>query len=109
MIGRRLAFMGVVSLYIAVTAHAQPTTAGSLQMSGEVQGSIALIFWQAPTGYQLSEGGAGTVIAIGAVSAYGTPDGPMPNRLLKGMDSDGFHVSTPFQIQVVQANLPSSS
>lgn len=106
---RNLVFVALLALALSAGASSQPAAGGSLAVSGEVQGSIAILFWQDPDGYQLSEGTSGTTVAIGDVSAYGTPNGVMANRFTKAMDSDGFHVSTPFQLQVLEANLPSSS
>ena len=99
-----------ILLFLAVGANAQVVNAGgSLALSGQVEGSIGFFFWQDPAGYQLAEGGSTTTISIGDVSAYGTPNGLMPNKFTKAMDSDGFHVTTPFQIQVTKANLSSPS
>ena len=106
---RNLIFAAFAAIALGGGAHAQTTTGGSLALAGEVQGSIAILFWQDPAGYQLTEGTSSTAMDIGTVSAYGTPSGAMANKFTKGMDSDGFHVSSPFQLQVVEANLPSSS
>ena len=74
-----------------------------------VEGSISLFFWQDPNGYQLAQGGASASIDLGSISAYGTPNGLLASNFTKGMDADGFHLTTPFQVQVVEANLPSST
>ena len=106
---RNLIFAALAAMALGAGANSQTTAGGSLALSGEVQGSIAILFWQAPAGYQLTEGTDSTAMAIGDVSAYGTPDGAMANKFTKAMDSDGFHVSSPFRMEVRQANLPTSS
>lgn len=100
---------GVLLLGLGGIADAQtPQANGSLVLTGEVDGSLGFFFWQDPDGFQLVEGGASTAIDIGPVSAYGTPNNVLlGNKFTKGMDADGFHVTTPFQIQVAQANLQS--
>ncbi|MGJ5815264.1 hypothetical protein [Paludibaculum fermentans] len=109
MTNSKLILLAVLALGLGGAAHAQQSGGGSVAITGEVQGSIALYFWQDPTGYQLSEGGASTLVEIGDVSAYGTPNGLLANRFTKGMQSDGFYLSTPFLVQVLRANLPSST
>lgn len=109
MMEKIVALATVIALAATVSMAAEPNASGSLALSGEVQGSIAILFWQDAAGYQLSEGASSSAVAIGEISAYGTPNGTLPNRLTKGMDPDGFHVSTTFQLQVVQANMPASS
>lgn len=106
---KNVVFTSLIAFTLIAGAGAQTTAGGSLALSGEVQGSIAIVFWQDPAGYQLSEGASSTTVAIGEISAYGTSNGALANRFTKAMDSDGFHVSTPFQLQVVEANLPASS
>lgn len=109
MMKRNLVLAVLVGLTLSAGAKSQPEAGGSLTLSGEVQGSIAVLFWQDPSGYQLTEGTSSTTMGIGDISAYGTPNGLMANKFTKAMDSDAFHVSTPFQLQVLQANLPASS
>jgi hypothetical protein len=100
----------LAAICLAATANAQQAGAGgSLVLTGQLQGSIALFFWQDPNGYQLVEGGSNTSIDLGEISAYGTANGILANKLTKGMDSDGFHLSTPFLLQVMEANVPSSA
>src|SRR5690349_2263193 len=94
---------------LAGTAAAQSAAGGSLALNGEVQGSIALYFWQDSSGYRLTEGGSSTVVAIGDVSAYATPNGLLANKFTKGMQSDGFYLTTPFLLQVVESNLSEST
>ena len=109
MIKRNLIFVAVMVSGLGAVANAQQANGGSLALTGEVEGSIALYFWQDPSGYQLTEGGSSTVVAIGDVSAYATPNGLLANKFTKGIQSDGFYLSTPFQLQVLEANLPSST
>lgn len=106
---RDILFTALVLLALSASASSQTTAGGSLALSGEVQGSIAILFWQDPAGFQLTEGTSSTTMAIGEVSAYGTLNEVMANKFTKAMDPDGFHVSTPFLLQVLEANLPSSS
>ena len=98
-----------ITVLFTAAASAQTTACGSLALTGQVDGSIGILFWQDSSGYELTQGGSSTTVAIGDVSAYGTPNGLMANKFTKAMDTDGFHVTTPFQLQVFEANLPSST
>ena len=98
-----------IALCLHATGNAQPVAGGSLTLSGEVQGSISLYFWQDPNGYQFVEGGSSTSIDLGAISAFGTPNGLLANKFTKGTAADGFYLTTPFELQVLEANLNSSS
>ncbi|QOY86574.1 hypothetical protein [Paludibaculum fermentans] len=106
---RNLVLIAVFALGLGAAADAQQSSGGSVAITGEVEGSIALYFWQDPAGYALNEGGASALVEIGDVSAYGTPNGLLANRFTKGIQSDGFYLSTPFLVQVLRANLPSST
>lgn len=106
---QRLLLAATTFLFIGVIATAQTTSTGTLALSGQLDGSIALSFFSDPNGYTFSiDGLANEPISIGAVSAFGTANGLLPNKFTKTLDSDGFHLTTPFLLQVVQANLPSS-
>ena len=108
MIKKNLAIAALLALGVSVMHATQPAN-GSLALTGEVDGSLSLLFWQDPAGYQFVDGISNITVGIGDISAYGTPDGLMANKFTKTMDSDGFHVTTPFQLQVVQANLSSDN
>jgi hypothetical protein len=100
----------VIGLSLAVTANAQISGNGSLTLSGQVNGSIAMLFFSDPNGYTFTTDGlADEQLLIGDVSAFGTPNGVLANKLTKAMDPDGFHMTTPFLLQVLGANLPSFS
>jgi hypothetical protein len=99
-----------IILLAGLIANAQTTSNGSLALTGEVDGSIALFFFSDPSGYTFSADGlANESISIGDLSAYGTPNVLLANNFTKGMDADGFHLSTPFRLQVMEANLSSAS
>jgi hypothetical protein len=105
---RTLPSISAALFVLTGVANAQVVNSGgALALTGQVEGSVGFFFWQDPSGYQFAEGSSSTTIAIGDVSAYGTPNGLMPNKFTKAMDADGFHVTTPFQIQVTKANLSS--
>jgi hypothetical protein len=77
---------------------------------GQLDGSISLFFFSAPNGFLFSiDGLANESMEIGDVSAFGTPDGLQTNNFAKGMDAGGFHLSTPFLLQVMEASLSSPS
>jgi len=99
-----------IILFVGLIANADVNTGGSLAVTGEVDGSIALFFFSDPSGYTFSTDGlANESISIGDLSAYGTPNVLLANNFTKGMDADGFHLSTPFLLQVMEANLSSTS
>ena len=99
-----------IILFVGLIANAQTTSNGSLALTGEVDGSIALFFFSDPSGYTFSADGlANEPVSIGDLSAYGTANGHLPNNFTKAMDSDGFHLTTPFLLQVMEANLSSTS
>jgi len=99
----------VIGLSLGCVANAQTSGNGSLALSGQLDGSIALLFFSAPSGYVFSTDGlANEPVLIGDVSAFGTSNGLLPNNFTKAMDSDGFHLTTPFLLQVLESNLPSS-
>jgi hypothetical protein len=86
-------------------AGAQTTSNGTLTLSGQLDGSIALFFFSDSSGYAFAADGlANEAVSIGDVSAYGTPNTLLANNFTKAMDSDGFHLSTPFLLQVKSAN-----
>jgi hypothetical protein len=91
----------------AVGVAQQPSGAGSLALTGQVDGSVGLLFWQDSNGYQFTDGSSSSTIDLGDLSAYGTPNGLLGSKFTKGSDADGFHVSTPFLVQVLKANLSS--
>ena len=107
---KHLLFAAAIVLFTEAIASAQTTGNGSLALTGQLDGSIALFFFSDPSGYTFSiDGLANETMAIGDLSAYGTTNGVLPNKFTKAMDADGFHLSTPFLLQVMEANLPTST
>jgi hypothetical protein len=100
----------MIVLFAGLIASAQTNSNGSLALTGQLDGSIALFFYSAPSGYVFSSDGlANEPVSIGDISAYGTTNALQSNNFTKAMDTDGFHLSTPFLLQVMEANLPSST
>jgi hypothetical protein len=107
---KHLRLAAVTLIFLGAIANAQTSGNGALALSGQLDGSIALFFFSDPSGYTFSiDGLANETMSIGDISAFGTPNGLQANKFTKTLDSDGFHMTTPFLLQVVQANLPSST
>jgi hypothetical protein len=91
-----------VSLVMAPTAEAQPSSTGTLTVTATVASSIGLTFETDGSGVALT--GAGTsaaTLGFGTVSAFGTIATGNVTRVVAAAD---FTVSTPFGVKVVRAN-----
>ena len=93
----------------AVANAANPSTGGTLALTGEVDGSISLKI-QNEGGITLASGlntNAATA-TVPAVSYYGTADGSVGSGWTKGHDTSNITMSGDFQVQVDQANTGST-
>jgi len=107
---KQLLFAAAGTLLVGAVAFAQTTGAGTLQLSGTLNPSIALIFHAIPsTGIVFTAGDAtGTASAgIGTVSMYGTANGSLlASGFTKAVQSTtGFTLTGTLNIEVDGANL----
>ncbi|HEV3329888.1 MAG TPA: hypothetical protein VG096_02835 [Bryobacteraceae bacterium] len=110
---KSLILTAAIALSFGAVANATgPSNTGSLQLTGEVDGSIAMaITANVDTGIVLV-GGSGTSAAtatIAPVSYYGTADNAVVSGFTKTSDSTHIILTGGFAIQVDKANLTSSN
>lgn len=92
-------------LLLAPAAAAAQTANGTLTVTATVESSIALEFQTNGSGVTLTGAGTNTAtLDFGTVSAYGTIATPNVTRTVTGGGSPFFSVSSPFDIEVLQAN-----
>lgn len=101
-----------IALTFGAVAYATtPTTGGTLALTGEVDGSIALVIKTSESNPITLVSGADTSAAtatIAAVSYYGTADNASVSGFVKTHDSSNIILSGNFDVQVDEANLSSS-
>lgn len=106
-------FAATALLLIGIVANAQTTGGGTLQLSGELQPSIVLVFHQNTSGgIQLTagDGSSAAAAALTTVSMYGTANGPVGStNFIKTQQSDGFTLTGTFNVEVDAANVGSST
>jgi len=94
----------LVFLFAAALAFGQRTASGRLRVNAEIEGSISVVF-TAPQAQTVQTNG--TTSATFTVPTMG---GSFSRNATPVMAGDGsFLISSPFEIQVVKANLPSAS
>jgi hypothetical protein len=111
---KNLVVTAALALFFGVGAYASGVSnGGSLALTGEVDGSIALQVLALESGGITLTGGGGTsaaTAATGAVSYYGTADNASTaNGFVKTSDSTHIILTGGFAVQVDKANLTSSN
>ena len=101
----------VVLSFGAIANASNPGTGGTLALTGEVDGSIALQIKTSDSGPITLASGANTAAAtasIAAVSYYGTADNSSVSGFVKSHDSSNIILTGNFDVQVDKANITST-
>jgi len=110
---KNLVFTAAIALFFGGAAYAtNPSNNGTLALTGEVDGSIALQVLALESGGITLTGGGGTsaaTAAIAPVSYYGTANNAIVSGFTKTSDSTHIILTGGFAVQVDKANITSSN